>query len=101
MPCCAFAAFIVAQIVIGLDAAKRFFFGTGLKSLESNPATEWRLDAVSLSAPSSPRLSPRWFAIAAAIEIAIFASGAYGLSTHFRSGAARPGIVPICRRLIP
>jgi len=102
MPCCAFAAFIIAQIVLGLDALKRFFFGRGLKSLEFNAATEWRLDAVSMTTSASARrLSPRWFAIAAAIELAIVAGGAYRLRTHFETGAHRAGIVPICRRLIP
>jgi hypothetical protein len=81
MPCCAFAACIVAQLLLGVRAMKRAIFGQGAgESAARNLAVEWRLDPV--AAPSSDlapafaagflsRRSLRGLALAAALEIVI------------------------------
>ena len=79
MPCCAFAAFILGQILIGFDAVKRFVFGRSTPTV-INPATEWRLGAPPV--PSRPRYSFKWFAVAAPIEIALVLGAGYGLHLH-------------------
>lgn len=88
MPCCAFAAFIVSQIVLGFGAIKGFVLRSGdsLDDAPSNPATEWRLigGVPALAAPSRRRFGVRALAIAASIEIllAIGAAYSYHLHTH-------------------
>ena len=109
MPCCAFAAFIVSQVVLGFGVIKRFILRSGdtLDDAPSNPATEWRLigAAPALTAPqSSRRLGLRTLAIAASIEIILAIGAAYGyhLHTHHHhhrdlaSVASVP--VPVCIR---
>ena len=80
MPCCAFAAFILGQILIGFDAVKRLVFGRSTPAV-INPATEWRLGTPAVAAPRS-RISPKWFAVAAPIEIALVLGAGYGLHLH-------------------
>lgn len=80
MPCCAFAAFILGQILIGFDAVKRFVLGRSTPAVV-NPATEWRLGAPTAVASRS-RYSLKWFAIAAPIEIALVLGAGYGLRAH-------------------
>ena len=88
MPCCAFAAFIISQVVLGFGAIKGFVLRSGdtLDDAPSNPATEWRLigDTSVLTAPSSRRFGLRTLAIAASIEILLAIGAAYGyhLRTH-------------------
>ena len=82
MPCCALAAFILGQILIGLDGIKRFL-GIAVAATPDNPATEWRLGSITPQRKSSSRLGFRWAAIVAVIEIALVAGGAYGLRAHF------------------
>lgn len=89
MPCCAFAAFILAQILIGLDAIKRFALGRSHtpNDLPVNPSTEWRLIKDESSnrispTPSKLRLRVGWIAAAASIEIALTIGGVYGLRSH-------------------
>ena len=53
MPCCALAAFILGQILIGLDGIKRFF-GIAVSAAPDNPATQWRLGSVTTPRRSSP-----------------------------------------------
>jgi hypothetical protein len=93
MPCCAFAAFIVGQILLGLNAVKRFFFGASSNAdVPDNPATQWRLSGAGPTtiarAPMRGRLGPRWIAVAAVIEIALMTGGAYALRAHFADHAA-------------
>ncbi len=82
MPCCAFAAFILSQVVLGFAAIKRFVLrsGDGFDDAANNPATEWRLigGAVALAAPSRRRYGLRILAIAASIEILLAIGAAYG-----------------------
>ena len=92
MPCCAFAAIIVAQLLVGVRAVKRALFGGADGGLEArNPAVEWRL-AVAGAMPIAvvPR-SSRWlwgrrslggFALAAALEVMIAVGAIYGLVAH-------------------
>ncbi len=82
MPCCAFAAFILGQVMIGLHTFKRFVFGARADHVGDNPATEWRLDRTSPLAASPRRLSLRWIAAAGLIELVLVAGGAYGLRSH-------------------
>ena len=82
MPCCALAAFILGQVLIGLDGIKRFL-GIATSAAPDNPATEWRLGGVTTPRKSSPRLGLRWAAVVAILEIALMAGGTYGLRAHF------------------
>jgi hypothetical protein len=86
MPCCALAAFVISQIVIGFGAIKRFVLRSddSLDEAWRNPATEWRLtgDAPALAAPSRRRLGMRTLAIAASIEILLVLGAAYGYVLH-------------------
>src|SRR5215475_9106014 len=94
MPCCAFAAFILGQILIGLDAVKRFVLGRSTP-IVVNPATEWRLGAP--VAASRSRYSLKWFAIAAPIEIALVLGAGYGLHAHHQAHEANALSGVICR----
>jgi len=87
MPCCAFAAFIVSQVVLGFGAFKRFV----LRSTDDpndapiNAATEWRLtSATALPAPSRRRWGLRTLALAASIEILLAAGALHGYRAHSR-----------------
>ena len=109
MPCCAFAAFIVSQIVLGFGVIKRFVLRSGdrLDDALSNPATEWRLigGPPALTGPqSSRRLGVRTLAIAASIEIVLAIGAAYGYQLHTQNHHhhGRAGVasvpVPVCIR---
>jgi hypothetical protein len=86
MPCCAFAAFIISQVVLGFGAFKRFVlrWDDASDDAPSNAATEWRLlgGAQSLAAPSRRRSGLRILAIAASIEILLAIGAAYGYHLH-------------------
>ena len=98
MPCCALAAFILGQILIGLDGIKRFF-GIAVSAVPDNPATEWRLGTITAPPKSSPRLGFRWAAVVAVFEIALLAGGAYGLRAHFGHGHdSNPAQIEQCPR---
>jgi hypothetical protein len=96
MPCCAFAACIVAQLLLGVRAMKRAIFGQRAgESAARNLAVEWRLDPV--AAPSSDlapafaagflsRRSLRGLALAAALEIVIVLGAIYGVVEHLGHG---------------
>ena len=109
MPCCAFAAFILSQLVLGLGVIKRFVLRSGdtLDDTASNPATEWHLigGTQALAAPDSRRrLGLRALAIAASMEILLALGAAYGYQLHthhlrhhdLASVASVP--VPVCMR---
>ena len=104
MPCCAFAAFIVSQVVLGFGVVKRFMLRSGdtLDDAPVNPATEWRLIGVApalaaLDSSRRPRL--RALAIAASIEIILAIGTAYGYRlhahAHHHNGLAGVASVPI------
>jgi hypothetical protein len=86
MPCCAFAAFILGQILIGLDGFKRFVLRRDASILADNAATEWRLiDDRSIATPPRGILagrSMRWIAIAASLEVALAIGAIYGVRAH-------------------
>jgi hypothetical protein len=104
MPCCAFAAFILGQVLIGLDAFKRFVLRRSDSAVELpiNPATVWRLDGGVSSMPAAPasraRHGIRWLAVAASLEIALVTLGAYGVGTvkHHLQGSFGANVL-ICR----
>jgi len=79
------AAFILGQVLIGLDGIKRFF-GIAASAAPDNPATEWRLGTVTTPRKPSARLGFRWAAVVAVLEIALVAGGTYGLRAHFGHG---------------
>lgn len=109
MPCCAFAAFIVGQILIGLDALKRFVSRRAASPADfpTNPASEWRLGASAVSEyPSRARLrfGLRWMVVAGSLEIILALGGAYALRSHLpHHGGSAPAEYVICRgpRLSP
>ena len=87
MPCCAFAAFIVSQIVLGFGAVKKFLLRSGdptADEIPSNPATEWRLigGAAALATPPARRFGIRTLVLAASIEIVLVVGAAYGYHVH-------------------
>jgi hypothetical protein len=86
MPCCAFAAFILSQVVLGFGALKRFVLRSdgAFDDAPSNSATEWRLigGAPALAEPSRRRYGWRMLAIAASVEILIAIGAAYGYHLH-------------------
>jgi hypothetical protein len=93
MPCCAFAAFILSQIIFGLAAIRNFVLGRPADSFAApadNPATEWRLVPADTAATRSMRtsrrprltLSLRTIAIATSIEIVLITGSAYGIFVH-------------------
>jgi hypothetical protein len=96
MPCCALAAFIFGQVVLGFDALKRFVLRRpAAEPIRANPATEWSLFSSSngllaAKAPRPRRLSFRWLMVASALEIALAAGAVYGLRAH-HAHAHEPG----------
>lgn len=89
MPCCALAAFIVGQIVIGFDGFKRFVLGRpiGQEQIKNNPASEWLLfgganTATIAASALRRRLPARWIAVAAALEVVLAMGAVYGLRAH-------------------
>jgi hypothetical protein len=102
MPCCAFAAFIISQIVLGFGAIKRFLLRSedSLSDAPNNPATEWRLTGASAIAPSRRRFGVRTLAFAASIEILLAVGAAYGYHLHAHHAERQTGIgkLTICAR---
>ncbi len=106
MPCCALAAFVVGQIVIGFDAFKRFVLGARYapKEPDVNPAAQWLLFAPGREETRAARgLRPlRWVAAAAALEVVLTAGAAYALRAHrAHPSAGDQRVVQECRRGIP
>ena len=82
MPCCAFAAFLLSQLVLGFAVIKRAEHGW-----QTNAAVEWRLEEHGRSTPSKTRWRPRrlampLFALAALLEIALVFGAIYGVRAH-------------------
>jgi hypothetical protein len=103
MPCCAFAAFIISQIVLGVGAIKRFVLRSddSLAQTPNNPATEWRLNGASTAIASSRRrFGIRTLAVAASIEILLAVGAAYGYHLHAHHSEQQAGIgkLTICAR---
>jgi hypothetical protein len=94
MPCCAFAAVLVGQILVALGAVQALFFGRAAVGAAANPAVEWR---PGLTAGALPAVKPPWrprrfgLALAAAIELALVIAAVYGVATHSGHGAAFHG----------
>jgi hypothetical protein len=98
VPCCALAAFILGQVLIGLDGIKRFF-GIAPSATPNNPATEWRLNSITLPRKSPRQLGVRWAAVVGILEIALVAGGVYGLRAHFGHGHdSNPAQIERCQR---
>jgi len=86
MPCCAFAAFILSQVVLGFGVVKRLVLRSGdtINDVPANPATQWRLigSIPEVPAPSGRRLGLRTIAFAASIEMAFGFGAIYGYHRH-------------------
>ena|SRR5438552_1950776 len=97
MPCCAFAACIVGQLILLVGAVKGALFGRGAAAPTArNAAVEWRLDAANAVAPNDrpssagwrpSRMALRGLALAAALELAIVLGVIYGVFEHHGHGA--------------
>jgi hypothetical protein len=103
MPCCAFAAFIISQIVLGFGAIKRFLLRSddSLDEAPNNPATEWRLigGAPALTVAPVRRFGMRTLALAASIEILLAVGAVYGYHVHSHEHRlAGIGNLTICAR---
>src|SRR2546430_1877257 len=104
MPCCAFAAFIISEIVLGFGALRRFVLKSGddLDEAPSNPATEWRLigAAPAFATPPARRFGMRTFAIATSIEVLLAVGAAYGyhLHSHHHHHHGVASVAPISAR---
>ena len=95
MPCCAFAAAILGQLILALGAVKRVILGGSASDATArNAAVEWRLDSPTAGVPPPPRYA--WLksrraigglAFAAAIEIVIVIGAVYGFVEHRGHGA--------------
>ena len=88
MPCCAFAAFLFGQLVLGFAVIKRAVLGRNAESeRQTNAAVEWRLGEHGRSTPSKTLWRPRrlampLFALAALLEIALLFGAIYGVRAH-------------------
>jgi hypothetical protein len=83
MACCAFAAFIIGQIVLGLDAWRTAVFGPSRSAPARDRAVAWSLAVA--SAPLRPSARPRGMrplaravACASVLELAILGVAALG-----------------------
>ena len=94
MPCCAFAACIVGQLILLVGGVKGALFGR--PAAPRNTAVEWRLDAANALARSPMLSSAGWrpsrralrgLALAAALELAIVLGVIYGVFEHLGHGA--------------
>ncbi len=107
MPCCAFAAFILSQVVLGFGAFKRFVLRSddAFDDAPTNSATEWRLidGAPALAAPSRRDYGLRILAIAASIEILLAIGAAYSYHLyahhHHHHDLARVASAPVSVRI--
>ena len=93
MPCCAFAAAFIGQLILGLGAVRRALFGSADQSAARNDAVEWRLDSShSQAIEAAPRwawarrLGVRGLAVAAVVELLILFGAFYGAAEHFGHG---------------
>ena len=91
MPCCAFAAFLFGQLIVGCAAVKRRVLGTRAQTrLHSNATVEWRLlESAGATAPAirprllrRRRLSMPIFALAALLELALLFGAICSVRTH-------------------
>jgi hypothetical protein len=93
MPCCAFAAAVIGQLLLVVRAVKRLLLGESAEAAR-NVAVEWRLGGESppFEAPRRFSLGSRrvlgGLAIAAVLEIALVLGAVYGLVDHFGHGHA-------------
>jgi hypothetical protein len=102
MPCCAFAACIVAQLLLAVRAIRRTLLGQRAGgATESNIAVEWRLDSVTPSLALAPALGGRLpgrralrgLALVAAVELLLVLGAIYGVAEHLGHRDGHPGHV--------
>jgi len=91
MPCCAFAAFLLGQLLLGLAALKRLLGRSSAADAPLNAAVEWRLapaGAATVCATPARRWPRRrawtWtFAGAAVLEAAVLLGAIQFARAHF------------------
>lgn len=91
MPCCAFAAFLLSQLIFGFAAVRRVVLGARAETRsQTNAPVEWRLGAGRAAATPVIRAT-RWrpcrlsipsFILAAVIELALLCGAIYGARMH-------------------
>lgn len=95
MPCCAFVACLIGQLLVGIAAARRLLGLARADGGERNAAVEWRLGAPA-AAETPPALRAAWFrdprarrglAVALAVEILLILGAVYGYREHFGDDA--------------
>lgn len=91
MACCAFAAFILSQIILAVDAFM-VRLGRAPRLATVNPNAVWRLDLG--PRPASPSTGPRLAAITFTV-LAVAVGAAAGLLLTHPAGAA-PALDIIC-----
>ena len=102
MPCCAFAVFLVSQVLLGLAAVKRVVVGRGAGSdaAQRNATVEWRLgQAVPLACRPPRRAIARTFVLVAVLEGALVVGGIYAARAHFggvETGNGAAHASPLC-----
>lgn len=101
MACCAFALFIVGQVLLAFDAVRRRLFGAPPERI--NPATAWRpgtAAAIALPAPRRP-LRAAILSLAGIEIIAVIAVAAAGATLAPRAGEAWPVLCRAMRLAAP
>jgi hypothetical protein len=100
MPCCAFAAFLFSQVILGIAAVKRIVPGARAGGrVQTNAAVEWRLPesggaaAASVIRPASLRRLRIPILTVALIELVLLCGALYGVRAHL--GHAHHDVVEI------
>jgi hypothetical protein len=108
MPCCAFAAFLASQVLLGLGTIRRLVLRSGraFDEAPNNPATEWRLNksVPALAARSKRRFRLPPLAIAASVEFVLaISTAAYAYHLHAQGHnhfeLASVASAPVCGRI--
>jgi len=90
MPCCAFVACLIGQLLVAVGAVRRLLGLAREDEGERNAAVEWRLGVPAVVPLSVPRTG--WFrdprarrglAVAAAFEILLILGAVWGYREHF------------------
>lgn len=97
MACCAFAAFLISQIIFGLDWARERMGMADPERAASNAAVAWRLGAVGMASavPSTPRSQGarlRLAAMGGGVAFAVLA----GVTLRVQSAHAWDAFTLIC-----
>ena len=102
MPCCAFAAFILGQVILAIGAIKRSVFGTSIDGLPaSNAVVAWSLGQAHPAPVTRGGIAlgrGRMLVAAACIEVLIIAGAVYGIASPSHSHQSVHQF-PICSKI--